>query len=48
MISFTTAENITNKTKLIDTENRLVVVRWEGHLGVGETGEGSQEVQTSS
>ena len=36
-----------NKTKLIDTENRLVVGR--GRVGgVGETSEGGQRVQTSS
>lgn len=36
-----------NKSQLIDTENRLVVARgggWE----VGEIGEGSQKIQTSS
>ena len=25
-----------NKNKLIDTENRLVVTRWEGDYGIGE------------
>lgn len=39
--------NQTNKTKLIDTENRLVVATREGSWGVGEMGEGDQEVQTS-
>ena len=36
------------KTKLTDTENRLVVVRGEELGGVAEMDEGSQRVQTSS
>ena len=34
--------------KIIGTENRMVVARGEGCLGVGKTGEGGQVVQTSS
>ena len=29
-----------NKKKLIDTENILMVVRWEGGWGMSENGEG--------
>lgn len=35
-------------TKLTDTENRMLVARGGGLRGVGETGEGHQEVQTNS
>lgn len=36
------------KTKLKDTENRMVVASGERCWGVGEMGEGDQEVLTSS
>lgn len=40
----------TNKTKnkLIDTEDKLMVTRWEGAGGLGGKGERDQEVQTAS
>lgn len=37
-----------NKTKLIDTENRLMVARDEGGWRVGKKSERDQEVQISS
>ena len=37
-----------NKTKIIDTENRMVFARGEGVWGVGETGKGDQNIQASS
>ena len=40
-------ESKKQKPELIDTENRLVVVRGR-EWGMGETGEGGQKVQTSS
>ena len=39
--------NIFKKTKLIETENRLVAARSEG-WELGEMSKGSQNVQTSS
>ena len=36
-----------NKTKVIDTENTMVIIRRDGGSVVGKKGEGSQEVQTS-
>ena len=41
--------NLNNKTKLIDTENRLVIVRgWGEDARVGQMSEGGQKVQNSS
>ena len=37
-----------NKTKIIDTENKMVFARGEWWWGEGETGEEGQEVQTSN
>lgn len=39
---------LTNKTKLTDPEDRLLVARGEGGWGMGKTGEGDQEEQVSS
>lgn len=36
-----------NKTKLIDTENRLLIAKGEGEWGSGKMGEKDQEIQTS-
>ena len=38
----------TNKTKLTDAENRMVVARGERAWGLGEMGEWGQEVQACS
>lgn len=35
-------KNKTNKTRLIDKEDRSVVIRWEGCLEVRKMGEGGQ------
>ena len=38
-----------NRNRPINTENKLVIARWEEGKGMlGKTGEGVQEVQTSS
>ena len=40
--------NKQNKTKIIDTENKMVVAKREGDLGVDQMREWGQEVQTYS
>ena len=39
-------KNTTNKTKFIDTENRMAIAKEKEDCGVGKMGDGGQEVQS--